>query len=233
MITNSTNSGVGLDSEKQRRRRTYLIDPTFQWKYAISISLTVFVVSSILSCMLFASLHDQARQRIIQPTAVQASASWMMLVYAVGFSLFTAGTVGFWVILYTHRVCGPLFVLNRHFRQLASGVMPKLRPLRRKDEFKDLFKSFTRAVDTIREDREAALSAVCTMQATARVDREADEKVFREAIQSVARQLDSLRKTLEDGLEAQQADATAQSARMGTGRSASIMPPKPATVGAA
>lgn len=206
-------NGVGENSTDMakplRRRRKYLVNPGFQWRYAISLSLAVFLVSSILSCAVFTTLHEQARHRIIHPSAYSTNTGMVILLSAFGFSVLTAGAVAFWMIITTHRICGPVFVLDRHFRQLAAGSVPNLRPLRRKDEFKDLFKSFTRAVDRVRADKEAALSVITKAHAAARSDRHMDEQACRQALDSISRQLDSLRRNLAEGLGTGLSDAPA------------------------
>ena len=64
--------------------------------------------------------------------------------FGVAFSLVTAGTLGVWSFIVSHRICGPLFVIERFIGELASGRFPKLRPLRQKDEFKSFYASFPR-----------------------------------------------------------------------------------------
>src|SRR3990172_9454749 len=134
MITASSSVATPAPcTARQFRRRQMIVNPAFQWKYALSLGLAVFLVSSTLSCSLFAALHEQARHRLLFPASYSTDVATLILLSAFGFSVLMAGVVGFWMVLVTHRVCGPLFVLERHFRQLAAGRLPSLRPLRRKD----------------------------------------------------------------------------------------------------
>jgi hypothetical protein len=58
--------------------------------------------------------------------------SVVILVVIQGIVLF------FILIVKTHRIAGPIFVMSMYMRQIRDGSIPdKLRPLRKKDEFKD------------------------------------------------------------------------------------------------
>jgi hypothetical protein len=231
---NSTGVGASASNPKKTkaRRRKYIINPAFQWKYALTLGLAVFLVASIVNCAVFASLHEQARDRFIHPTSYSSNAGMLILMSAFGFSVLTAGAVGFWMVITTHRICGPLFVLDKYFRYLAAGRLPGLRPLRRKDEFKDLFKSFTRAVDRIRADQQAELGAVTKALASARSDRYMDEQACRQALDTIARQLENLRRTMADSLGEEPAERPSPNPKDGS-RPAAPLPAKPAPVGAA
>lgn len=189
-----------MHSARPYRRRQLIVNPKVQWKYALTLGSAVFLVSSILSCTLFAALHEQARHRVMFPHSETANVGLLILLAAFGFSVLTAGVVGFWMVITTHRICGPLFLLDRYFRQLADGQLPKLRPLRRKDEFKELFRTFGRVVDRVREDKQAELALVDRALATAQIDPFVNEKECKKALEDVARQLADLRSLLDQSL---------------------------------
>ena len=97
----------GKNDVDANRRRKYLINPAFQWKHAITLSLAVFLLSSILSCVLYSVLHEQARHRIMYPMSYSMDVGTVILFSAFGFSVLTAGAVGFWCI-FTTTVSGTL-----------------------------------------------------------------------------------------------------------------------------
>ncbi len=57
----------------------------------------------------------------------------------------------------THRIAGPIFVMNRHLSVLAQGRIPSMRPLRKNDELKELYESLHNYVKSLqrRETDEA------------------------------------------------------------------------------
>jgi hypothetical protein len=172
---------------KSNRRRQYIVHPKVQWKHALMLGAGVFLFCVILSCGLFASLHDEARRRVINPAAFTGSVLTVIISAAVTYSALTAGVVTFWMIVMTHRMCGPVYVLERNFQELAEGRLPKLRPLRSKDEFKDVFETFSKAIDRLRQDKERQLEAMG--KALAELGNESCEQGYGQDMNSAAAQL--------------------------------------------
>lgn len=56
----------------------------------------------------------------------------------------------------THRVAGPMFVLKRYMNEIIDGKIPDIRPLRKEDEFKDVFDTFVKMVDVLHLKRRKA-----------------------------------------------------------------------------
>lgn len=174
------------------RRRSYLINPAFQWKYAIMLGLGVFLTTSILSCVLYATLHEEARQRFLNPAAASLDAGFVILISAFAFSVITAGTVVTLSVITSHRVCGPLFVLQGYFSQIVSGKIPTPRPLRKKDEFRDIFATFVQATERLKADQTEQFDKYDRLLALARdVDRN-DEQACSNALDSVTKELSRL-----------------------------------------
>ncbi len=53
----------------------------------------------------------------------------------------------------SHRISGPVFLLNRYISELKKGKFPEIRPLRTRDDFKDLFDNFREMVDYFKKKR--------------------------------------------------------------------------------
>lgn len=47
----------------------------------------------------------------------------------------------------SHRISGPLFLLNRYIDEMKKGNYPEIRPLRANDDFHDLFDNFRELID--------------------------------------------------------------------------------------
>ena len=154
------------ESDKPRgtgghKRRLYLINPAFQWKYTIAIVLSVLIVSSFMSIILFGVLNDQARARVLDP---MSATGWRItatiFISGATFAALMAGALGIWSLFMTHRISGPMFVLNRNLEVLGKGRFPTHRPLRKKDEFKEIHETFWRAVLAIQIRKKADLTAL-------------------------------------------------------------------------
>lgn len=50
----------------------------------------------------------------------------------------------------SHRISGPLFLLNRYIDEIKKGSYPEIRPLRANDDFHELFDNFREMVDILK-----------------------------------------------------------------------------------
>lgn len=187
---------------RSNRRKKYVVNAAFQWKYAATVSLLVFVISSVVSTVLYAVLHHQTRMRMMNPESYTAEVAMVVLCFALGFSLLTAGGVGVWCLLATHRICGPLVVFERYMRELAQGRFPTVRPLRKKDEFKELHDALAGAVETLKAARQNELTVVQEAKQTAATALSGNDEGCRKALESLVCRFDELGETLSEGLSA-------------------------------
>ncbi len=175
-------------------RRNYIINPVFQWKYTALVGTTVFAVSTTISVIVFAVLHGQARARVINP---MSSTLWentlIMIGAALAFGVVTAGSIGFWSVFATHRIAGPLHVLQGYFKQLEAGRFPVVRKLRKKDEFQELHRSFSSALEALQTRQNADRRTIEEAIEIARrgMDGDASDAALNEITQRLERLLDT------------------------------------------
>ena len=184
------------------RRRNYLINPAFQWKYTLAIGTSVFLVASLMGIGLFGSLHQQARMKYLFPAG---SDGWnnaqTIIVFAVAFSTVMAATFGCWIILVTHRISGPMYVLKHHLTKLSQGRFPKRRPLRTKDEFKEVHEAFWTAVHSLKTEKEAEFEALTEVLDTARSATKRGTEAQKDAFESITNQIEALRGEIAEALD--------------------------------
>jgi hypothetical protein len=128
------------------RRRTYLIDREFQLKY-------IFMLTAIGagSLGLFGVLAWWAHTAALESGSAAEGVAGMTILWLTGLGVVgTAVALGLFGLVFTHRVAGPVYVMNLYVEALAAGHYPKLRPLRRYDELKKFFDRFSHAVGRIR-----------------------------------------------------------------------------------
>ena len=131
------------------------------------MGLAVFIISSIISLVLYGILHQQARLRMINPESYVANVPVVVFGFALLFALAAGGIFAIWCLIVTHRICGPLQVLHGYFEDLARGHFPQRRCLRKRDEFKDLFEAFWRAVETLEKEKRRNANTAGNQQQTA------------------------------------------------------------------
>lgn len=197
------------DTISRHRRRKHVVRPAFQLKHAITLALCVFVLTSLVSCVLYGVLHWQARQRLLAPETYTAEVGLVILLFATALSLLTALALAIWFILVTHRICGPLVLFQRCLEEIAQGRIPKLRPIRTRDELHDFWNAMSRAIDAIRKSRQdrgiQLAQALGTVQAAARVE----DQLLREALESAIKDIHLLCKSAEQTGEEDTASAPA------------------------
>ncbi len=176
------------DTRTLHRRQMRLVNPAFQWKYTASVVLGAFFVYTLMSLMLFWVLHQQARARTLNPIATNAWENTSVIVIAAAaFAVVLAIALGAWSFIMTHRICGPLFVMERYLGELAAGRFPKRRPLRKKDEFKEFYNEFWRAMDAVKARERSHLEAMNRLLNTAQSAAQADDEERQGGLQRLAR----------------------------------------------
>jgi hypothetical protein len=160
-----------LASQKRTwNRRTYLIDREFQLKY-------IFMLGTIGagSMGLFGALAWWAHTAAMEAgSGAEGFAGmtilWLTLLAVVG----TATALGLFGLVFTHRVAGPVYVMNLYVEALAAGHYPRLRPLRKYDELKKFFDRFSHAVERIRareaDEAQALAQAMAAFQPLANTE---------------------------------------------------------------
>jgi hypothetical protein len=156
------------DRPRQRYRRKYVIDPAFQWKYALTAAAMVLMLSFLISAVQYGVLHQQARLRVMNPGTYHAEVALVIVLFGAAFGSLSALAVTIWCIRISHRVAGPLFVLERYLRELQAGRFPKVRPLRRKDEFKHVHRTLADAVESLKAIEDARMRDLARAVQTAK-----------------------------------------------------------------
>ena len=192
-MQNQKNTRIRENGLPKQRRKQYIINPAFQWKYALTIASIVFLTSSVLSSALYGFLHAQARQRLMSPEMYNAEVTGVILGFGLTLSILTAGAVAAWFIILTHRICGPLLVMERQLKELRAGRFPHVRNLRKKDEFKEFYATFAGVISAMKSDKQNELEALNRVMALTQSALECDDDSRRHALEAVATQIADLR----------------------------------------
>ncbi len=97
-------------------------------------------------------------------------------------------------------MCGPLFVLERYLTELAEGRLPTPRPLRRKDEFKELYRSFSRAIETLKARKQADLALLSEALGSAKSALGGDDESRHRELKSLVLHMEKMHKAVADDL---------------------------------
>lgn len=131
------------------RRRKFLINPKFQFKY---LGIVLLLVIIILFCTVqyinltlrtttllenLSSLEVEAVTRVIFRTVVYICIIFVVIIIVLG-------------IFVLHRIAGPLYVLDKMFKLVSDGDLTIQLRLRKGDELQELAKSFQTMVEKLR-----------------------------------------------------------------------------------
>lgn len=153
----------------QRGIQRYIVNPSIQWRYTVTAILGVFVISAFVSILLYGVLFDQARSRtVLGATSAAGDTAFTIITASLAFATVPAIACGLWTIVMTHRLCGPIRVLETNLRELAAGRFPKHRPLRKRDNFRDVYDVFWQVVDTLKTSGSDRLAELGGLRNTAR-----------------------------------------------------------------
>jgi signal transduction histidine kinase len=134
-----------------RRRRAHLVDPPFQVKLVFLIMAWGTVLAVAVGLMGY-EVQQHALQAVREPAqrAAIAHSGRQMLVALGGISAFSLILLGLVSLVISHRVAGPLRVLDYFLELLAEGRYPPPRALRRHDELKAFHAHFLETVEAMK-----------------------------------------------------------------------------------
>lgn len=161
-------------AQQYKRRLIPIVDRAFQFKYTGIILLVAALTSTVLGFFLLkayqemnevigiASINPEIGDRLNTDDAKKV---FTIIIACLVGEVAILGVLG---LIITHRVCGPIFVITRHFGTMLEGKYPSLRPLRSGDEFAPMFELFKQLVDKQRDRDAAEISRIGAAIAAAR-----------------------------------------------------------------
>ena len=142
----------------QNRRKTYLINPRFQWRFIgfmAAVSLLAISMLFASNILFFRNMEQEARSVGLSPDNpyfdfLQEQKSALSTLYFGVSGLVFVSMMGLG-ILYSHRIVGPLHNLNNKMKRIASGEDPSPLNFRQRDQFRELAESFNAMIVRLRK----------------------------------------------------------------------------------
>jgi hypothetical protein len=161
--------GSTLPVKHRRYLRNYIVDKRLQLRYIAVVSLLSAAISALLGWLIW-SQRAQASQtvrkilvgagdfigpnqqaEILQHLAGSDSTVLLRMALVCGALILVLSGV---LVVMTHKVAGPLYVIGGYFDKLAAGRLPLVHNLRRGDEFKVFHKKFRDMCNALRVEAE-------------------------------------------------------------------------------
>lgn len=145
------------------KRRRYFIQKGFQLRMFVRFMLMV-IVSTVLTGTLIIGLtaykqkKDKAKLFYVtdsfgtDPKVITEMDKVKAIVPVVGITLVLSIFItGIFVLLYSHKIAGPVYKITRCLEQLEKrGVPPEKITLRESDEFRELADAYNKVVDNMK-----------------------------------------------------------------------------------
>lgn len=121
------------------RRRKYLIDEKFQWRFVgrliMPLVLGVIIITVVDYYFIWSLFTSPVPGHYENMELVTFKISMYLLLYGLCIFIPVVAIVG---IIISHRVAGPLFNIERILKNIGEGDLASRTVLRRKDELKNL-----------------------------------------------------------------------------------------------
>ena len=139
------------------KRRQFLINKQFQLKFTLQLMMAGIIGSAAIATIIYWwwRRNNEFMEMVGMLDPEFNEANTMVIASLVGFVAFLALCLFIWGILLTHRVAGPMYVFSRYLGELAGGKWPNVRPLRKRDEFKDVFNRLNELIASIQDNTQA------------------------------------------------------------------------------
>lgn len=191
-----------MPGARRRRRWFPIVDAHFQWKYTLIVTILGVGCTAVMGTFLYGAHRDNTR--LLDLTGDPRLQEQVMrgdevfLVYLLGFVLFLGIVLAGWGLIVTHRISGPVQLAARYLSVIAQGQYPDVRPLRKRDELQDFFKTLIDAVHSLRHRDLNALKEIDRALASAKrgLVPNADSATMRQALSDATTALQEQRTIL-------------------------------------
>lgn len=138
------------------KRSIVLINPKFQIKFSLMISLIVFISSLIYPFTiydLFTNFIQNTPNPLLQ---VELEERRKQLILWLCIYQFAFCSIIFIISIFiSHKIAGPLYKLSTFFGKVADGINPGRLFFRKGDHFLDLAEDYNQAMERIKENHNA------------------------------------------------------------------------------
>lgn len=152
----------------KRSVRNFLLDRRFQLKYTLFIVLSGGLLFGTMEGLFYDEVRQNSELAVLDPgdefsaglREELAAEDRKVLLILVSFWLALVAALFVVGITATHRIVGPLYVMDRYIRRIRDGHAVYPRPLRQGDEFQTLYQHVNEMAESLRNERTSELEAL-------------------------------------------------------------------------
>jgi nitrogen fixation/metabolism regulation signal transduction histidine kinase len=146
---------MGLDKPKIKRRR-YFLPGTSQPRMLFGILFILVYVSVVLTVSLYISTHPNLPENYEQAQAMIRNIQALMFPILVLINLVGILVSVALLLLFTHRIAGPVYSLGRILGSIAEGDLSQEIRFRKSDYLQEIAREGNAAVEHLRQEIAAA-----------------------------------------------------------------------------
>jgi ABC-type multidrug transport system fused ATPase/permease subunit len=136
------------------KRSTFLIDPKFQLRFSVVVSVLFVLGSLIYTFVVYDFINDLGNQYALTKLGVSEAAR-SFLIFLIPFQFLLTAMVLLISIFLTHKVAGPLYKLKNHLVQIREGDAISPLEFRTGDNFKDVAEEVSLFLEWVTANQEA------------------------------------------------------------------------------
>jgi methyl-accepting chemotaxis protein len=178
---------VENSGKSKRTFRGLLVDKRFQLKYTLIVVFIAIVISAVLGILLFDRVTENTGLVLDHLKALNATPEWLehsekaltsrdgeVMIYLIAALVVLVLAITVLGIYVSNKVAGPVYVMSRYLRDIASGSLRDVRALRSGDELLDFYDTFQKMLTAL-QDREK--QDIATLETSMRTLRDQMERL--------------------------------------------------------
>ena len=131
----------------QYKRRIYLINPKFQFKYALLVCIFVVVATFVYPWTIF-DMFNSIKQYVQPEIDVDAQRNSLLILLAI-VEFVILMIICIVMLFLTHRIAGPMYKLQNTFKDIKNGGPLKRIYFRKGDNFHEVAHADNEAVEVL------------------------------------------------------------------------------------
>ncbi|TDJ08940.1 MAG: methyl-accepting chemotaxis protein [Deltaproteobacteria bacterium] len=144
-----------MDGSLAERRKTYLINPAFQLRFSILLTLLVFISSLIYPVAIYDLMNDTIMavgKSLPSYAPILEERRKPLLIILFLWEIGFLALVFIISIFFSHKVAGPLHKIRQYFARIMEGKGREKLSLRKGDYFQDFAEDVNKTIDYIYDE---------------------------------------------------------------------------------
>ena len=199
-MASTAGQDMSVNAGRKKRRMFPVVDARFQWKYTLMITVIGAGVAIFMGLFLYQAHQENTEiLKLFEDAGIREQVNrgdQIFLLYLVIFVLVMATALMLGGLIVTHRISGPLYLVARYLGDMADGLHPDLRPLRKRDELQGFFSAFEDATTFLRKRDQELLAYVEECLAAVKSAQDGNADQLKGALELLEKKRDTFHQSL-------------------------------------